>query len=191
MQDVTPTLEGLDTDELDRDPSPIVAIDGAHNVIYVNEAWHAFARDNGARSGADDGVIGSSWDAAIPSALAPAFAALFAQARRDRMAGFDYECSSPTVRRVFHMTVYPRKDDGVLMIHSLRVSEPHPGPAMPALESQYRPAGGAIVMCMHCRRTRRVDDGHWDWVPSWVARMPDGVSHGLCAPCMEHFFPAA
>ena len=38
-------------------------------------------------------------------------------------------------------------------------------------------------MCMHCRRTRRTEEGDiWDWVPEFLAKPPDNVSHGLNSP---------
>jgi hypothetical protein len=58
------------------------------------------------------------------------------------------------------------------------------------LRARYTNAEGMIVQCCHCRMTRRRDDRHtWDWVPSFVERQPDNLSHGLCQPCFRLHYP--
>jgi len=54
----------------------------------------------------------------------------------------------------------------------------------------YRDATGTILMCMHCRRTRRnLPEPQWDLVETYVTTPPRGVSHGLCPECLEKHYP--
>ena len=59
-------------------------------------------------------------------------------------------------------------------------------------DAEYRDSFGIIVICMHCRRTRRnTSDGHeWVLVVEYLATRPNGVSDGLCPECLEKHYPA-
>ena len=47
-----------------------------------------------------------------------------------------------------------------------------------------------ITMCAHCRRVQPVFNvKEWTWIPSLVASPPDHVSHGLCPPCAQYYYP--
>jgi hypothetical protein len=83
-----------------------------------------------------------------------------------------------------------RKSEGLLAINSLRVERLHDVPSLAGLEEVYRQDSGLIVMCGHCRRTRRAvgDPDIWDWVADYVAKQPSQVSHGLCDACLEYHY---
>jgi hypothetical protein len=73
-------------------------------------------------------------------------------------------------------------------VHDVR----YPGVGSQAIEGLYRDERGLIVTCSSCRRVRRARPGvaQWDWVPAYVERMPDGVSHGLCELCSRFYYPS-
>ncbi len=58
-------------------------------------------------------------------------------------------------------------------------------------QDNYRDASGTILMCMHCRRTRRGSPGECEWelVEAYVQQPPKGVSHGLCPDCLDKHYP--
>ncbi|MDQ3034620.1 MAG: hypothetical protein M3Y87_19580 [Myxococcota bacterium] len=60
-----------------------------------------------------------------------------------------------------------------------------------AIEALYRDPNGMLVQCSHCRRVRRGDPSvtAWDWVPEYVARPQPRTSHGLCAVCLDFYYP--
>jgi hypothetical protein len=63
--------------------------------------------------------------------------------------------------------------------------------AMPYSEADYRDAHGVIVMCMHCRRTRReTPEGEvWERVDEHLSKRPRNVSDGICHECLEEYYP--
>ncbi len=57
-------------------------------------------------------------------------------------------------------------------------------------ETAYLDHRGILTACCHCRRTRQVrETAVWDWVPSYVEEPPERVSHGICAVCLNLFYP--
>ena len=111
----------------------------------------------------------------------------------------EYECSSVDEYRYFHQIVYPlKKSQGLIIVNSLVI-------ALPMDEVVNRKIHDAnkelyikdtvfITQCSNCRRVQRNDESEiWDWVPTWVAKMPIETSHSYCPTCFDHhwkFFSA-
>jgi hypothetical protein len=142
--------------------------------------------------------VGSSTLDAVPECLRAWFLDFFGRAtlrRGHHPAQFEYECSGPAIQRRFLMTAYSiggSARSGILVVNSIQVEAPQPPGAreMPAQLSRYVDKAGLVHQCSHCRRIRTVEDARvWHWVPEWVRRGPANVSHGLCAPCLYHFYP--
>jgi hypothetical protein len=59
-------------------------------------------------------------------------------------------------------------------------------------EADYRDAFGIIVICMHCRKTRRnASKGQtWELVEAFTGNRPKNVSDGLCPECLDKHYPA-
>lgn len=180
----------FDLTALDRAPSTAYGLTEDLRLVYVNEGWRRFASENGAPPEWIDVELGGAIMPAVPLELRPFLDGIF---RRARATGahqdHDYECSSPDTFRRFRMRVYPATIGGFLVVHDPLRSVPHPGPSFDPVEGRYE-RDGVIVMCMHCRRTRRADSDAWDWVPAYLAHMPPNVSHGLCPPCTDFYYPA-
>lgn len=102
----------------------------------------------------------------------------------------EYLCPTPQQMQRYQLRIYPVPDTGLfLMTHSLLASgSPEAGTTLSSLE-QYRDRQGIVVICGHCRRTRRPTEASvWDWVPAFIESLPERVSHGLCPPCAGHYF---
>jgi hypothetical protein len=77
-----------------------------------------------------------------------------------------------------------------VVINSLIVERPHELVASPPLDANYRDSNGLITMCCHCRRVCQVTArSAWDWVPAFVQSPPANVSHGICTPCLNLYYP--
>lgn len=179
-------------DDLDRDASSIVGLWPDLTIAYQNEGWRAFALANGGADVLERWPLGASITSAISGPLRGYYEAMFRRALAQRSAlAHPYLCSSETVERALHMTAYPLDGRGLLLVHSLRVEVPRDEPAEVADDARYRRADGVIAQCSCCRRTRRADveAPQWDWVPGLVSARASGVSHGLCQPCADFYYP--
>lgn len=155
-------------------------------IVRTNDGWTRFALANGGEATPQRCQPGYRIDDALPASLRDFYIAAFERAFAARRPfEHDYECSSADVLRRMRMIVYPIADSFLLFVHSVRFEEEHVRiPAeMPSSHA------GLPTMCAHCRRVRG-PNGSWLWVPAFVASPPPNVSHGLCEPCAEFYYPA-
>lgn len=161
-------------------------------LAYVNLEWVQFAARNGGEPGiVTDWKLGRCVLEAIAAPLRPFFSQNYQKCLlENRPWEHLYECSSPVLYRLFHMTTYPLgAAEGLLVVNSLRHEAPHTRLACPPLVELYFNEHGFIEQCCHCRRVRRVGaDQVWDWVPEWVGACPPETSHGLCMPCLGYHY---
>ncbi|MDZ4693805.1 MAG: hypothetical protein SGI86_01565 [Deltaproteobacteria bacterium] len=184
-------LAPFDVAALDGETSTIYGLTEDLRLGYVNPAWHAFARANGALN--SDGV----WNAglpimdATPAPLRLAYQRLFDRARTDHVVvEHEYECSSPTSFRWFRMRVHPCDSGAFLVVNILLRTSDHVRPSMSAIDAIYRNGEGLIAQCSHCRCVRRNGPpASWDWVPDYVETPPSGISHSICGVCFDYHYP--
>jgi len=177
---------------LEHDHAVIFSLDADLRITYCNTAWDRFAVANGGPELMRPAPIGRPLLDFISGPLAAYYAAALGNARSAPEPWHHvYECSSPAAFRRFVMHVFPDKvTHGLLVVNSLCVERPHEPGQTRLRDADYRGRNGLIVMCSHCRRTRR--DGpleEWDWVPEYVEHQPPKTSHGLCNPCLEYYYP--
>ena len=179
---------------LDDEASTIYGLTGELRICYVNRAWTAFARANGA-SWADDARwgVGANWMDAMPSALRPAYERLFHRARNEQIVvDHEYECSSPTTLRRYQMRIHPCASGAFLVVNALVAASPLVRAASEPVENLYRDTRGIITQCCHCRCVRSASGQpqyEWNWVPDFVTRPPANTSHGLCGLCFSYYYP--
>lgn len=179
--------------DLEHSRDVLYVLDRDLRILYCNQAWDDFAAQNEGQKLIRTSILGQSILQAIAAPLQEFYATVFQYVRENGQPfELEYECSSPELFRVFHMRVLPvQGSQRLLMINSLAVEQPHglDRPAQPADHARYTDEYGFVHMCSHCRHTRRVEDNHWDWVPSYLNQPPAPVSHGLCPACMVYFYP--
>jgi hypothetical protein len=177
---------------LEQDRSVIFGLDSGLHIVYCNGAWDHFAAANGGSELLRPAPIGRLLLDSISGPLRPYYESAYHDVLRTSQPWTHiYECSSPAAYRRLSMRVLTmKKTGGLLVVNSLCVERPHAGSANRPCESEYRHQNGILVMCSHCRRTRRVDNSQvWDWVPEYVERMPTRASHGLCDICLQYHYP--
>ena len=181
---------GFDIHVLEHDTAVTYAVDAEKQIRYCNQAWDTFAHENGTDRILRSSIVGRRLGDFIPASLAAFYDHLFGQAEHTgAVQRFDYECSSPEVYRVFQMQVFPLPaSGGFLLINSLHVSTRHRRKGSDASDLQYVRDGG-LTMCCHCRRTRRLDSGVWDWVPAYLNQKAHHVAADLCQICFCFFYP--
>jgi PAS fold len=176
--------------------SPVVSyiLDSQFRILYCNPAWNRFASANGAPQLTSDAVIGFDLFDAIPDNLRGLYCDTFRKVlSTGRVWEETYQCSSPTVFRIFRMRIHLLKPQNWLIVtNPLLVERPHTKTTPPD-SNTYVDANGFVTMCAHCRCSRRLDDlSQWDFVPEYLKLSPESaikVSHGLCPVCRAYFYP--
>lgn len=167
-------------------------LDPGLRFVYCNPAWDRFALANQGEQAKGEQVLGTSLLEVVAEPLRRFLQHAFeAVATSGKPFEFDYECSSAESLRLFRMHIMPLKPEGgFLVVHSLRVEEPHDRPTESPNPKRYCTSEGLIVMCAHCRRTRRAQEpDKWDWVPAHLNDRSLQVSHGLCGICRAYLYP--
>jgi hypothetical protein len=178
---------------LDRSPAVSYIVDPQFRIMYCNPAWSRFARNNGAPKLAAHLVLGSDLFDAIPDPLKPAYSDAFRHVRSTGLVWEQsYECSSPTLLRVYRMRIHLLKpQDWFVVTNTLVVEQPHATTAI-ADANLYVDVNGFVTVCAHCRCSKRIDNGdQWDFVPEYLTLKLDSrpiVSHGLCPICRAYFY---
>lgn len=156
-------------------------------LAYVNPAWARFAEENGGRSVTGDWPLGRSLAECLPTPLERFYLDAWSGCvRSGEPWSHDYECSSPTVYRLFHQVVYPLGAGGLLVTNALREERAPDAPDHTPDRARFE-RDGIITTCSHCRCFRDVDD-RWRRVSEWVRQMPPMVSHGLCPACFGWYY---
>jgi hypothetical protein len=178
---------------LDKTAAVSYVLDSDQRFEYCNPAWDRFARDNGAPDLSGKTVLGTALFAAIPDVLRLFYSGLLEQVRRTGLVWQHvYECSSPEKFRKFRMRTHLLHSNRLLVTNTLVVEKAHLTPAEDNRDA-YACADGTILMCAHCRCSRRIDKaGQWDFVPAHLAISAPllRVSHGLCPICRAYFYSA-
>jgi hypothetical protein len=181
-------LSSLWTEHVERHEHVVFGLLPDLTLGYMNPAWFRFARDNGSEEILDRWGLGSNVIDAISGPLRRLFEREYRRCFDEASAWqHDYECSSASRFREYHMDAFPLEAGrGLLVINSLTEDRPHGAErvARPPLESLYTNDDGLILQCGYCRRIQRVDGSEtWDWVPEWIRSQPDNVTGGLCTAC--------
>jgi hypothetical protein len=178
---------------VESDPEVSFVLDEKLRLVYCNPAWDRFALWNGGASLEAARMIGTPVLECTSGAVFDYYQSLYADILAGAQArSHDFHCSSPEMERLMRMQVHGfRSVRALLVTCSLRVERPHSFPALPPIEAAYRDERGLIVMCCNCRRTRRLGTRPevWDWIPDFVRRLPDAVSHGICKLCLAYYYP--
>ena len=183
-------LPGLRFEVFEFDPSVVYALDAGSRITYCNRAWDRFAAENGGEQCLRELVVSRSLMEFIPEPLRRFYVDAFTRViETGTIWEHRYDCSDPQVRREFNMRVLPLGNaGGLLVINSQIEVRPHTAPPHLPL-ALYVKRAGIVTMCCHCRRTQRPGDPDvWDWVPEYVSRPPDRVSHGLCGLCFDYHY---
>ena len=200
---ITPEFESIigssRLESLNSHPSTVYGLNSEYEISYLNPAWFKFAEVNGG-----DIFIGEDWSLGknifdcIPDILEDYYKKLFNSALEEVKSEnisiqSEYECSSPNIYRCFSMHLYSVGRDGLLVVHSLVIEEPHTsltGEGLLALdENEYIDDNGLVHQCANCRRIKNIKhNGRWDWLPKWIEKPRPNTSHGICFPCMSSLF---
>lgn len=173
---------------LDQDESLAIGVWRDLKTAYFNDAYVEMAKSFGGAGFLEDWGLGRSVLDAAPEKVRPFLRSLYESALRgEGLVTHSYLCPTPTEQRRFRSTYHPLRDNqGVLVVHRFVIANAPPvAEARP--ETAYRDDEGIMHQCANCRATKAQVGSRWDFVPGFIVKMPDSVSHGLCPAC-ETFF---
>jgi hypothetical protein len=200
---ITPEFEALigasRLESLNSHPGSVYGLDSALNISYLNPAWFKFSEDNGGEVFvSSDWTLGKQIFSSIPDAQKSFYRDLFESALNENKPSItsqqmEYECSSPELYRRFSMHLYPVGKDGILVVHSLLIEEPHRSSLADGVivldEDNYIDKDGIVRQCANCRRIQNLNNTEqWDWIPKWVTEAHPRTSHSICRPCRQHYY---
>ena len=188
-----PLLRGFNMSLINDADDIIYLLSPDFELIAYNQGWVNFALRNDGEKLLDDWQSGDSVLTAMPESLAEQTRARYRKVLAEqRPDSFEYECSSPEVRREFMEVVYPLSGGrGLLLTHSLVFAVREDAAVSPDL-APYRNTDGLLVQCSHCRRVSRQDGVRgWDWLPGLALSSAAGdISHTFCPYCLDHYYPS-
>ena len=184
---------------LNRHSSSIYGLDSNLNISYLNPAWFDFAKDNGSDKFIEDKwSLGKSIFNCIPKVLEPFYTDIYETVLNEKESTLiprqlEYECSSPQLFRSFSMHLYSLGKGGIVVVNSLLVEQLHPSSLIEKQnifdEDHYVDQNKIVHQCANCRRIRRLGKlEQWDWVPKLTKEPHANTSHGICPPCMQHYY---
>jgi hypothetical protein len=189
-------------ESLSKDSAIAFVVDAALDIQHTNQAWVRSALRDGAIPLAPSGLVGRNYldfvvgplhellSRKLHTALAPSTSA----------AGLliTSECNTPLYFQTLTTHVLPLRTagasaEGLVLLHSLHINcllsereelfeEPF---------DTWRNAAGLLVQCGCCRRVRDARDDCWKMHARLVAEPAPNTSHGLCATCLEAYYPDA
>jgi hypothetical protein len=184
---------------------PALLLDREGTILFANEAWDRFARENGGGERVGSAVlVGTRWIDHI-SGEAPRRLHRLLLERALRRLGptpgggvvqFN-ESNGPALARLVATHLEPIETPGgqvgVAVIHrtvrEVPVAEVYP--VVVGEEARWRCEDGTVEQCSCCRRVRRPDvPEEWDLVPGLVAEPPGAVRFAYCSLCLELHYPA-
>jgi len=170
-------------------------LDSRYRLIHCNPAWDDFAASNGAPQLSAESVVGLDLFTVIPEVLHGYYREAFSGARSESTWEGSYECSSPQFFRKYRMRIHWLDTRDLFVVtNPLIFQRSHRNATKPDAD-RYIQSNGLVVMCAHCRCSRRADVlDQWDFVPDYLELKGEAslmVSHGFCPICHAYFYPPA
>jgi ribosomal protein L24E len=168
-------------------------LDDKDRVIFVNEDWLAFAKENSASHLTQDEVLEKPlWSFMTGGAIRHLYETLLSQVRTSRQPmRMPFRCDAPTHRRFFEMEIVPlpqRQVEFRSRIVRLELRKP-----VNLLKADVFHSAQLLRMCSWCKKVFLKGSG-WIEVEQAITilRLFDNaaqprITHGLCSDCCEQF----
>lgn len=181
----------MDLDFLCASKDVVCIVDRDLNLMGYNNAWVDFARNNNGENALSKFPLRASISEAGEGLVRSYVLQGYERALRDHKPfEHQYECSSPEKFRIFHQTAYPiAGSKGLVITHHLLVEKDHQE-SEKSFISRFENNHEILTQCANCRKVRDPqEESTWFWVPSLVHKQLPNISHSICTPCLDHYFP--
>ncbi len=163
------------------------AVNDRDEIVFVNDAWCAFAAANGGERLGPDAVLGRSlWQFIADPTTQRLYHKVLERVRVGHDVRFNFRCDSPDRRRLLAMEVV-QVPGGVIEFRTRMLSE-EARAWQPLFDPASAHSNEFVYVCAWCKR---VDvGGEWVEVEEAVARLElfdrpvlPQLSHGICRSC--------
>ena len=169
-------------------------------LVYLNQAWLDFARENWRADFEPELVLGAGWRQQISDPATLHLYDLLVQRalRLNHPVAVAYRCDSPDLRRYMEMRVSPLPDGGLEW--ASRILREEPRAVANLLETRARRSERLLRVCSWCKKVQMPDwaggkggeVGHWVEVEEVMSRLADtqagaypDLTHGACPDCYQ------
>lgn len=188
-------LEGIKFDTLEQSPHTIFGLSPELKFIYFNKAWFHFAQQNNGEPGITKRFsLDTPFEAGVSGLLKEYYINSYKEVLKEmEVWNHEYECSSATNYRLYHLNAYPLKNkQGIIVVNSLQIDR--------IIDESFRKIStlsidnyinlyGLINQCSNCRKTKRKNPSEfWDWVPTLVEEFYPNISHSVCPICYDYYW---
>ena len=158
-------------------------VDGSDRMCFVNDAWLAFALENGATGLARESVLGRPiWDFIEGREVAYLFRALLREVRnRRRELRLPFRCDAPATRREMRLDLVPLPAGVIEFRSHLEVQTSRELVAL--LDPAVARASWHVPICSWCKRVE-VSGGTWE--DTETAAQVMGLLASATAPRLMH-----
>ncbi len=191
-------ITSIDFTTLEKSPNAVFGLSKNLDLVYFNKAWFNFSKENKGEPGISRHFpIGTPIGNAISGNLKEYYLNKYQEVLDTKKVWkHEYECSSPSLFRIFHQITYPLKNnEGLIIVNSLKIErniDVANDNVLPFKEENYIQKTGYINQCSNCRRTQRVKKSLvWDWVPIFLEKIPEKMSHTICPVCYDYYWKNA
>jgi hypothetical protein len=173
----------------DKDISIIYLLDADLKILRCNLAWDAFAQTNDGAKALSSEVLGIPIMDIVPPVLQKFYRAAYDNVVRFRRDWWhNFECSSPSLARIYQMRILPCGRGNLLTINTL-ISETPLEVEPPKHLEDYAGKDGRAIMCSNCRRVKRLSPpGPWEWIPELLWHGRFSITSDLCEFCMAYHY---
>jgi hypothetical protein len=170
-------------------PPTIYRIDRTDRIVYVDEAWNEFARQNGAE-GLLTRVLGRNlWEFVSGRELKRLYFDWFSRIRASgTSARLNFRCDAPDRERLMEIEISPRLG-GVVEIRCQTIAE-RPRPTLYLLTDAPARSNALLTLCSLCKRAKV--NKEWLELEEAVQRLGliEGtpmpmINHGICQVCTD------
>lgn len=165
-------------------------IDQNDVIVFVDEGWKAFARENDSAHLAEEALGTLLWDSIAGDDVREIYRAILSRVRvHDESFSFPFRCDSPSHRRHMHMRVVPCGHLNVEFVTTLLKEEPR-DVSIIAMQD-YRSASEEILrMCSWCKKIQL--EKAWEDIDTTISQLEifmkplaAPISHVICEDCAE------
>lgn len=171
-----------------KESNVIYKVDNDFKIIYVNDAWDLFAKENNGDEIISDKVLGENlFDFIHSRDVKQMYFEIISYVRKGKILKFPFRCDSPTQIRNLHMLVYLDNNGNVTFSSELQSTKIRETPLYVIytsnVEEEYM-----LVMCSWCKRVRA--ENGWVEVEEvlnnekiFLKHQIPKITHSICEEC--------